>query len=66
MCGILKMTGDQLVHEFIHLCKAVFAEGLDATQRSAVLEQEMKRMIGQYSTGGEERRMFCEDDTCKT
>ncbi|KAH8823523.1 acyl transferase/acyl hydrolase/lysophospholipase, partial [Flagelloscypha sp. PMI_526] len=66
MCGILKMTGDQLVCEFVNLCKAVFSEGLDATQRSAVLEQEMKRMIGKYSTEGEERGMFCEHDTCKT
>ncbi|KAH8834423.1 hypothetical protein DL96DRAFT_493763 [Flagelloscypha sp. PMI_526] len=66
MCGILKMTGDQLVHEFVNLCKAVFAEGLDATQRTAILEQEMKKIIGMYSTEGAERRMFCEDDPCKT
>ncbi|KAH8834410.1 hypothetical protein DL96DRAFT_1810687 [Flagelloscypha sp. PMI_526] len=66
MCGILEMTGDQLVHEFVNLCKAVFADGLDTIQRTTVLEQEMKTMIGKYSTGGEERRMFCKDDTCKT
>ncbi|KAH8806708.1 hypothetical protein DL96DRAFT_1686144 [Flagelloscypha sp. PMI_526] len=66
MCGILKMTGDQLVHEFVSLCKAVFADDLDTAKRTAVLEQEMKAMIGKYSTGGEERRMFSEDDTCKT
>ncbi|KAH8834432.1 hypothetical protein DL96DRAFT_1810703 [Flagelloscypha sp. PMI_526] len=66
MCGILKMTGDQLVNEFVSLCKAVFAEGLDTTQRTAVLEREMKRITGKYSTGREERRMFCEDDPCKT
>ncbi|KAH8834399.1 hypothetical protein DL96DRAFT_1810679 [Flagelloscypha sp. PMI_526] len=66
MCGILKMTGDQLVHEFVNLCKAVFAEGLDITQRTAVLEREMKAVIGKYSTGGEERKMFCEDEPCKT
>ncbi|KAH8806709.1 hypothetical protein DL96DRAFT_1562493 [Flagelloscypha sp. PMI_526] len=34
MCGILKMKGDQLVHEFVNLCQAVFAEGLDTNQRS--------------------------------
>ncbi|KAH8806692.1 hypothetical protein DL96DRAFT_1822279 [Flagelloscypha sp. PMI_526] len=66
MCGILKMTGDQLVHEFVNLCKAVFSEGLDTSQRTAILEREMKTMIGKYSPGGEERRMFCQDDTCKT
>ncbi|KAH8834416.1 acyl transferase/acyl hydrolase/lysophospholipase [Flagelloscypha sp. PMI_526] len=66
MCGILKMTGDEVVHEFVNLCKAVFADGLDTTKRTAILEREMKGVIGKYSTGGEERRMFCEDDTCKT
>ncbi|KAH8806698.1 hypothetical protein DL96DRAFT_1822283 [Flagelloscypha sp. PMI_526] len=66
MCGILKMTGDQLVHEFVNLCKAVFSEGLDTSQRTAILEREMKMMIGKYSAGGEERRMFCQDDMCKT
>ncbi|KAH8806701.1 hypothetical protein DL96DRAFT_611436 [Flagelloscypha sp. PMI_526] len=66
MCGVLKMTGDQLVHEFVGLVKAVFAEGLDTAQRTAVLERVMKRIIGKYSTVGEERRMFREDDPCKT
>ncbi|KAH8834422.1 hypothetical protein DL96DRAFT_1757093 [Flagelloscypha sp. PMI_526] len=66
MCGILKMTGDQLVHEFVGLCEAVFSEGLDASQRTADLQREIKKIIGKYSNGGEERRMFCEDDTCKT
>ncbi|KAH8834398.1 hypothetical protein DL96DRAFT_1756989 [Flagelloscypha sp. PMI_526] len=66
MCGILKMTGQQLVHEFINLCKVVFAESLDITQRTAVLEQEMKAAIRKYSTEGEERKMICEDDPCKT
>ncbi|KAH8806707.1 hypothetical protein DL96DRAFT_1764564 [Flagelloscypha sp. PMI_526] len=66
MCGILKMTGYQLVLEFVKLCKAVFSEGLDTTQRTTVLEREMKRMIGNYSTEGEERTMFSKDDPCKT
>ncbi|KAH8834421.1 hypothetical protein DL96DRAFT_1551201 [Flagelloscypha sp. PMI_526] len=45
MCGILSMTGDQLVREFVNLCTAVFAERLDMPKRTAVLEQEMKGMI---------------------
>ncbi|KAH8834134.1 hypothetical protein DL96DRAFT_1676352 [Flagelloscypha sp. PMI_526] len=65
MCGILKMTGDELVDEFVNLCKAVFSEGLDTTQRTIVLEGEIKRLIGTYSHGGEERRMICPDDVCK-
>ncbi|KAH8834119.1 hypothetical protein DL96DRAFT_1676342 [Flagelloscypha sp. PMI_526] len=35
MCGILKMTGDELVHEIVNLCKAVFSEGLDTNQRTS-------------------------------
>ncbi|KAH8796175.1 hypothetical protein DL96DRAFT_1689350 [Flagelloscypha sp. PMI_526] len=66
MYGILKMTADEVVHEFVTLCKAVFSEDLDITQRTVVLENEIKRIIGKYSPEGEERRMFCEDDTCKT
>ncbi|KAH8834424.1 hypothetical protein DL96DRAFT_1810696 [Flagelloscypha sp. PMI_526] len=66
MCGILKMTGDQLIHEFVNLVKAVFAEGLDMTQRTVVLEREMKVIIGKYSKEGRQRKIFCEDDTCKT
>ncbi|KAH8832462.1 hypothetical protein DL96DRAFT_1704525 [Flagelloscypha sp. PMI_526] len=66
MCGILKMTGDELVHEFVTLCKVVFLEGLDTAQRTQVLENEIKRLIRTYSTCGEERKMIAEDDTCRT
>ncbi|KAH8813859.1 hypothetical protein DL96DRAFT_1561247 [Flagelloscypha sp. PMI_526] len=65
-CDILKMTGGELVQEFVNLCRAVFSESLEMNQRTAVLKQEIKRMIAKYSTEGEERRMFCENDTCKT
>ncbi|KAH8793687.1 acyl transferase/acyl hydrolase/lysophospholipase, partial [Flagelloscypha sp. PMI_526] len=66
MCGILKMTGDQLVEEFVALCKAVFSQSFDVLQRTTVLENEVKRLIRNYSTGGEEAKMLNEDDTCKT
>ncbi|KAH8834118.1 hypothetical protein DL96DRAFT_1676341 [Flagelloscypha sp. PMI_526] len=65
MCGILKMTGDELVDEFVNLWKAVFSEGLDTTERTIVLEGEIKRLIGAYSGGGEERKMVSPDDVCK-
>ncbi|KAH8834120.1 hypothetical protein DL96DRAFT_481741 [Flagelloscypha sp. PMI_526] len=65
MCGILKMTGDELVDEFVNLCKAVFSEGLDTTQRTTVLEGEIKRLIRTYSGGGEEQKMVSPDDICK-
>ena len=66
MCGILKMTGDQLVEEVVALCKAVFSQDLDTGQRTAVLENEVKRLIRSYSSGGEDRKMLNEDDNCKT
>ncbi|KAH8836100.1 hypothetical protein DL96DRAFT_1703034 [Flagelloscypha sp. PMI_526] len=66
MCGILKMTGDQLAEEFVALCKAVFSQSFDVLQRTTVLENEVKRLIRNYSTGGEEAKMLNEDDTCKT
>ncbi|KAH8829912.1 hypothetical protein DL96DRAFT_1782923 [Flagelloscypha sp. PMI_526] len=66
MCGILKMTGDELVHEFVGLCKAVFSEDLNTVQRTAVFEKEIKRIIGMYSTDGEDRKMIGEHDGCRT
>ncbi|KAH8831242.1 hypothetical protein DL96DRAFT_1812139 [Flagelloscypha sp. PMI_526] len=66
MCGILKMTGDELVQEFVGLCKTVFSEDLDKAQRTVLLENEIKRLIRTYSTGGEERRMIDSNDKCKT
>ncbi|KAH8836133.1 hypothetical protein DL96DRAFT_1520856 [Flagelloscypha sp. PMI_526] len=65
MCGILEMTGDQLVEEFITLCKAVFSPDLDSAQRTVVLKFEVKRLIRSYSTGGEDMKMLDEDNTCK-
>jgi hypothetical protein len=65
MCGILEMTGDQLVEEFITLCKAVFSPDLDLAQRTVVLKFEVKRLIRSYSTGGEDMKMLDEDNTCK-
>ncbi|KAH8836062.1 hypothetical protein DL96DRAFT_106606 [Flagelloscypha sp. PMI_526] len=66
MCGILKMTGDQLVEEFVVLCKAVFVQDLDATRRTVVLKKEVKRLMKTYSAVGEDGNMVNEDDRCKT
>ncbi|KAH8813708.1 hypothetical protein DL96DRAFT_1757614 [Flagelloscypha sp. PMI_526] len=66
MCGILDMTGDQLVEEFVGLCKAVFSEQLDIAQRTSQLEKEMKRIVAKFSEGREERKMLGEEGTCKT
>ena len=65
MCGLLHMTGDQLVEEFINLCTAVFNSELGIEQRTSRLEEETKRIIAKYSEGREERRMFSEDNKCK-
>ncbi|KAH8822497.1 hypothetical protein DL96DRAFT_1684206 [Flagelloscypha sp. PMI_526] len=66
MCGILRMTGDQLVEEFVNLCKTVFSPHLDIAQRTFRLEEEMKKLVGKFSEGKEERKMFSEEDACKT
>ncbi|KAH8822492.1 hypothetical protein DL96DRAFT_1684203 [Flagelloscypha sp. PMI_526] len=66
MCGILRMTGDQLVEEFVSLCKVVFSPHLDITQRTLRLEEEMKRIVAKFSEGREGRRMFSEADICRT
>ncbi|KAH8814547.1 hypothetical protein DL96DRAFT_1715740 [Flagelloscypha sp. PMI_526] len=66
MCGILHMTGDELVEEFVTLCRAVFPPHLDITQRTMKLEEEMKRIVAKFSEGRESRRMFSEDQNCKT
>ncbi|KAH8822495.1 hypothetical protein DL96DRAFT_1819964 [Flagelloscypha sp. PMI_526] len=66
MCGILRMTGDQLVEEFVSLSKVVFLPRLDITQRTLRLEEEMKRIVGKFSEGREGRKMFSEEDICKT
>ncbi|KAH8813778.1 hypothetical protein DL96DRAFT_1535379 [Flagelloscypha sp. PMI_526] len=66
MYGILCMTGDQVVEEFVSICKAVFSERLDVEQRTFRLEEEMKRIVAKFSDGREGRMMFGEEDTCKT
>ncbi|KAH8823528.1 hypothetical protein DL96DRAFT_1819218 [Flagelloscypha sp. PMI_526] len=66
MCGVLHMTGDQLVEEFIRLCKAVFPSELDIEQRTCRLEEEIKRIISNFSEGREDRRMLDENNMCKT
>ncbi|KAH8824307.1 hypothetical protein DL96DRAFT_1818071 [Flagelloscypha sp. PMI_526] len=69
MCGVLHMTGDELVEELVALCAAVFIPYIDTAERTAKLEGEIKRLIRKYSLdveGGEERKMFCETATCKT
>ncbi|KAH8826713.1 hypothetical protein DL96DRAFT_1210532 [Flagelloscypha sp. PMI_526] len=66
MCGILHMTGEHLVEEFLCLCKAVFLDQLDITQRTLKLEEEMKRIVAKFSEGSEERKMFGKEETCKT
>ncbi|KAH8822473.1 hypothetical protein DL96DRAFT_1819944 [Flagelloscypha sp. PMI_526] len=66
MCGVLHMTGDQLVEEFVGLCKVLFSNGLDAMQRTILLEQEIGGLMAVYCSGREERKMVCKDETCKT
>ncbi|KAH8798768.1 hypothetical protein DL96DRAFT_1638752 [Flagelloscypha sp. PMI_526] len=66
MCGILHMTGDQLVEEVVGLCKVLFSAGLSTAQRTDKLEANIKRLVRTYCAGGEEREMICTDDKCKT
>ncbi|KAH8797786.1 hypothetical protein DL96DRAFT_897628 [Flagelloscypha sp. PMI_526] len=64
MCGVFHMTGDQLVEEFVAVCKVVFSHDLDATQRTIKLE-EMKRLLLTYVSGGEDSKMISGDNACK-
>ncbi|KAH8824125.1 hypothetical protein DL96DRAFT_247864 [Flagelloscypha sp. PMI_526] len=66
MCGVFHMTGEQLVEEFVGLCKALFSHDLDAGQRTIKLEEEIKRLVVIYTFDGEERKMFSQYETCKT
>ncbi|KAH8834483.1 hypothetical protein DL96DRAFT_1810742 [Flagelloscypha sp. PMI_526] len=66
MCGVFHMTGDQLVEEFVGLCKVLFSEDFDAAERTIRLEQEIGGLIAVYCSGGEERKMIGKDETCKT
>ncbi|KAH8818844.1 hypothetical protein DL96DRAFT_1504027 [Flagelloscypha sp. PMI_526] len=66
MCGVFHMTGNQLVEEFVGLCKVLFSHDLDATQRTMTLEQEIGSLIAVYCSGSDERRMIHKDGICKT
>ncbi|KAH8834488.1 hypothetical protein DL96DRAFT_1676594 [Flagelloscypha sp. PMI_526] len=66
MCGVLHMTGDQLVQEFVGLCKVLFSHDLDVGQRTRKLEREIKRLVATYTSGGEEKKMISQDNPCKT
>ncbi|KAH8834502.1 hypothetical protein DL96DRAFT_1810756 [Flagelloscypha sp. PMI_526] len=66
MCGVFHMTGDQLVEEFVGLCKVVFSRDLDAAQRTILFEQEIRSLIAVYCPGGEDRKMISKNETCKT
>ena len=62
------MTGDELVDEFVVVCRAVFSSNLDMAQRTAKLEAEVKTLVAKYSSveEGEERKMVCETPACRT
>ncbi|KAH8834495.1 hypothetical protein DL96DRAFT_1704089 [Flagelloscypha sp. PMI_526] len=66
MCGVFHMTGNQLVEEFVGLCKLLFSHDLDVEQRTTKLEQETRRLINTYISGGEERKIISQDNACKT
>ncbi|KAH8834597.1 hypothetical protein DL96DRAFT_1551349 [Flagelloscypha sp. PMI_526] len=66
MSGILGMTGEELVNEFVALCHAVFANTPETSGRTRRLESEIRRMIGRFSNDlyGEERRMISHAGPC--
>ncbi|KAH8797788.1 acyl transferase/acyl hydrolase/lysophospholipase [Flagelloscypha sp. PMI_526] len=66
MCGVFHMTGDQLVEEYVNMCKVLFSKDLGTAQRTIKLDQEIKRLTATYSSGGEERRMISLGHSCKT
>ncbi|KAH8833247.1 hypothetical protein DL96DRAFT_1811753 [Flagelloscypha sp. PMI_526] len=67
MCGILHMTGDQLVNELVSLFKTVFSEHLDADSRTARYEEALKSMVERYSGKGSSECMISGGDgRCKT
>ncbi|KAH8813781.1 hypothetical protein DL96DRAFT_1821026 [Flagelloscypha sp. PMI_526] len=66
MCGILSLTGDELVDEFVAICNAVFSGHLDPKERTLRLENEVRRIVAKFSEGREERKMLSDHDTCKT
>ncbi|KAH8834481.1 hypothetical protein DL96DRAFT_1810741 [Flagelloscypha sp. PMI_526] len=66
MCSVFHMTSDQLVEEYINMCKVLFSEDLGTAQRTIKLDQEIKRLAVTYIPGGEERKMISLGYTCKT
>ncbi|KAH8804032.1 hypothetical protein DL96DRAFT_1823058 [Flagelloscypha sp. PMI_526] len=67
MCGILHMTGDQLVEELVTLCKTVFSGNLDVSSRTALYEETLKSMVERFCEKGRNGRMIADNDgLCKT
>ncbi|KAH8833301.1 acyl transferase/acyl hydrolase/lysophospholipase [Flagelloscypha sp. PMI_526] len=67
MCGVLHMTGDQLVEELIVILKTVFSENLDVDSRTARYEEALMNMVEKYSEKGRDARMIADSDgRCKT
>ncbi|KAH8833249.1 acyl transferase/acyl hydrolase/lysophospholipase [Flagelloscypha sp. PMI_526] len=67
MCGILHMTGDQLVEELVFLFKTVFSEHLSVDHRTALYEDFLKSMVERYSEKGRNGYMIGDSDgACKT
>ncbi|KAH8833245.1 hypothetical protein DL96DRAFT_1677432 [Flagelloscypha sp. PMI_526] len=67
MCGILHMTGDQLVEELVSLFKAVFSEHLNPDSRTARYEEALKSMVERYSEKGSTGCMISDNNgICKT
>ncbi|KAH8833244.1 hypothetical protein DL96DRAFT_1705247 [Flagelloscypha sp. PMI_526] len=67
MCGILHMTGDQLVDELVSLFRTVFSEHLDVVSRTARYEEALKSMVERYSEKGSSGCMISgSDGICKT
>ncbi|KAH8834492.1 hypothetical protein DL96DRAFT_495498 [Flagelloscypha sp. PMI_526] len=66
MCGVFHMTGEQLVEEFVGVCRVLFSRDLDVAERTMMFEQEIGGLIAAYCSGGEERKMITQNETCKT
>ncbi|KAH8832111.1 acyl transferase/acyl hydrolase/lysophospholipase [Flagelloscypha sp. PMI_526] len=67
MAGVLEMTVEELVSEFLSLCEFIFSGTFAIGGRTERLKASVKRIIRQYSRdrGGEERTMLSGNDACK-